>query len=1477
MRIAVLGPLEVRGDDGAPVAVPGAKERLLLAVLVAGAPHVVGADRIAETLWDGAPPDSARKSLQAHLVRLRSSLEPDRPKGSTGRYVVRRGAGYALAADRDDVDALRLGDLAARGRAQLVSGQPADAARLLTEALDLWRGEPYADWPQASFAEAERRRLVEVRSAAHSALIEAQLALGRHADVVPELERLVAGEPLREGWWRLLMLALYRAGRQGDALAAGRRARALLAEELGTEPGLGLRQMEAAILAHDPALEHTPRRTPSPVDDRKPSAHLRGSCPYKGLTAYQPGDAALFHGRRRLVATLVARLVDAPVLVVSGPSGAGKSSAVRAGLVPALADGALPGSSGWRAEIVTPGRAPVDALASLTGDTPPAGPVLLVCDQFEELWAPGIAPAERTAFLDAVLGLIDDGIVVRCVAVVRGDHVGRLAEHAAFPERLAGALVLVPALTDDELGEVVREPAAAAGLTADPELVEAVVADVLGRPGALPLLSTALVGTWERRRGDTLTLAGYLEAGGVAGALARSAEDAYRALDEPGRGLAPRLLVRLADVDDGGALVRRPLQLAELDLDGEGGGARRQVVETFVRRRLLSLDGDRLEVAHEALLTEWPRLARWLDDDAAGRAVRRHLVPAVRDWAARGRPDDELYRGARLAAALDWAAGDDADPTPLERQFLDASQERADAELREAHEQVVRERWARRRTRRLALGLSVVLVMALVATLLAVRFQQAADTRATEAERLSLLADANRVAALSGNAASVDDALLLAVQALRLAATPESEDGLLGALVAHRRIVGVATGGEDVRDSTLGGGMLFLDDGRSLSAWSVGSAEQRASAPRRIGAWGGWVVADGSPTEDLLAAAGVDVYGDMWVRLLGPGRARDLLGSGQAGGRPIGISFSADGRRVTVLVADAPGTAGDLWSATEFDVATGARREPGIAGPLAGPADRAVADVSDDGRTAVVFDGGGAWAPAVLASVADGSQVTLQVPRRDAAVTGFRALGTGAAQLWSDGAVTLYGSDGRSVQTVLTEQVPVLDVVLAPDGSWGATAGAGGGISLWAVDPSTGRWDVRESFFGHAGDVQNAEVSSDGRWLVTVGADGRIVVWDGAPGGGFGTPLAAAGDRRLAGRPVVVEQGRLVAAPTLPAGTNAEDGSAVAVSFLDPRTGRVVDEVSVGEIEKYALSGAPSMALSPDASRIAITTGLTTRIVDTGARRLVGPEIRLPPTLEVGSDGLPLPAAVVPCLTWTPEDELLLCNGGSSLVRVAEALVRLDPETGEELGRSEMRAVLDQIAISPGDGTVSVNSLQRGGLWDGQMNFLSPDLLLLDVLTFDRQGVFTDISFSSDGSRLALTGRSGDLYLVEMATRSDSRAKVTSTAAPVQVEWLPDDRTVALGASDGTVLLFDTERGQLRAPAMPVAGDGQPADVHLVPVSSTDLIALTGDRPGRRWSLDPDVWIEQACAVVGGRDLDRADWDRYLPDRPYRPACSDLD
>ena len=277
VHFAVLGPLEVCRDDLSPVLVPGAKERVLLAVLLAAVPAAVADDRLQDAVWDGAPPPTARKSLQAHVVRLRSALEPDRPRGSSGRYVARRGAGYALSVERAAVDALRAADLAARGRAQLAGGETELAVAELTAARALWRGQPYADWPYAPFAERERRRLAELRVGVDTGLLEAQLALGRHADVLPELEALIAQDPLREGWWRLLMLALYRDGRQADALAAGRRVRALLADELGADPGPGLRAMETAILAHDPGLELGSRGPDGPVRERADAVRGRTS------------------------------------------------------------------------------------------------------------------------------------------------------------------------------------------------------------------------------------------------------------------------------------------------------------------------------------------------------------------------------------------------------------------------------------------------------------------------------------------------------------------------------------------------------------------------------------------------------------------------------------------------------------------------------------------------------------------------------------------------------------------------------------------------------------------------------------------------------------------------------------------------------------------------------------------------------------------------------------------------------------------------------------------------------------------------------------------------------------------------------------------------------------------------------------------------------------------------------------------------
>jgi DNA-binding SARP family transcriptional activator/WD40 repeat protein len=1475
MRIAVLGPLEVLTDDGVPLAVPGAKERLLLAVLAAAAPGVVSAERLVDSLWDGDPPASARKSLQAHVVRLRSSLEPGRPKGSPGRYVVRRGAGYALAVDRGSIDGLHIGDVAARGHARLASGELAEAERQLTAAVDLWRGEPYADWPDAPFADAERRRLTEVRAGAVAGLLEARLQLGRHAHVLPELERLVVEEPLREDWWRLLMLALYRAGRQADALAAGRRARTLLAEELGVDPGPALRATETAVLSQDPALESPAVPPLRAVEDGSSALDgtAQGACPYKGLAAYQVEDAALFHGRERLVAGLVARLVDAPILLVSGPSGAGKSSAVRAGLVPALTAGVLPGSRRWRSVIVTPGPSPVDVLADLTGDRPPDEPVVLVCDQFEELWAPGVEPAERGAFLDAVLGLIDDGIVIRCVVVVRGDHVGRLAEHATFAERAGPALVLVPPLTEPEIRAIVREPASAVGLGVDPDLVDAAVADVLGQAGALPLLSTALVGTWQRRRGDQLTLAGYLEAGGVEGALIRSAEAAYGALDESGQHLARRLFVRLADTDDGGTLVRRAVPLDEVDLSG----ARRGVVESFVNRRLLALDGDRLEVAHEALLTAWPRLRRWLDDDAAGRAVRRHLAPAAREWEAGGRPGDELYRGARLAAALDWAAGPDAGVTPVEQRFLDASRETAQAELTAARQRADREAAARHRTRRLAAGLAAVLIVALVAALLAVRAQR----RAQEA---SVVADANRLAALSTTVGRLDLSLLLAAQAVRLADTPETQDGLLAALSENgraERVIGF-DGFPYAAHIADRGRVLFYDAGTGLVSRQVGAS----GSPRPVvglppdpdGPLDGWRVVAPSPADDVLLAAGQTGEGVPWVRTVAAdGTLRTIAEGPAVGGLPMGGSFTGDGRSVQLLVA-APDPdrveSSTRWSLATIDVADGTVHETGLTGAIAAPIESLSGGL--DSGVAVLADDTGA-AGTVVIDVADGRAAVATETSRPATGLEFRPLPSGAAQFWDDGGVTLFDRRGVVVQQLEAHQEPVRDAVVAPDMTWAVTAGDGPLVVLWDIDPMTGRWSQRDVLSGHDGDVRDLSLDPTGSRLYTMSFDGTIIAWDMSPDGTFGRSYPGLDGRWVSYRPQFVEpDGLLVAATRTGASIGeAEEGpgpgtESVAAVFIDAGTGDVVDEVVVGDTLGRFGAGS-SVSVSPDGRLVAVTWLLGTTVLDTDTRTIVE-EIALPPTGSVEPDGWALPATAVFSAGWTPDGETLLLGsveGGDIFESTEGHLVPVDVGTWEIGEPIAGTGAAQSIEVSP-DGSLLAMASAAGEIV--LLDATSLDVLERIPLADGERG--TDLSFSSDGRLLAAGGESGGLYVLDTGTWDRIAAPtVLHEGAVVQVEWLRDDRTVVTAGIDGAATLFDVERGLVRGRPLATTDAPGNAIAFLVPEPTDQLVVLHGERAGRRFPLEPSVWLEEACAVAG-RDLTQTEWDRYLPDQPYERTCT---
>ncbi len=546
-----------------------------------------------------------------------------------------------------------------------------------------------------------------------------------------------------------------------------------------------------------------------------------GICPFKGLASFEPVDADYFFGRERLVAELVARLVGAGFLGIVGPSGSGKSSVLRAGLLPALAGGVLPGSGGWRRLLLRPGERPLeelrrvlvsgakDPLAEALDALPANARLLLAVDQLEELFTACRSDAERAAFADTLARAAadPDGRAIVVVAL-RADFYGRFAAYPGFAELLGGNQVLVGPMQASDLRRAVELPAGRVGLRVEPGLSDALVDDVEGEPGALPLLSTALLELWQTRQENTLTLAAYRESGGVHGAVARLAEGTYARIPDEHKPLVRALMLRLVGEDEGDAPVRRRAPLSELDLERNEDVA--DVLATLADSRLVTVSEGSVEVAHEALLREWPRLHEWIEEDTEGRRLRRHITQAASEWDAAGRDRGELYRGARLAAALDWTADHALDVNELEREFVTESREASEQEAKRA-------RRTNRRLRVLLAGVAVLLAAAVAGGMLAVN--QRGEARDAETAQL-----AQRLGAQALVEDDLDRSLLLARQAVAIDRSPQTRSYLLQALLRSPKADGIMHGRTEFLRA-----IEVSRDGRTLA---VGSYPRRTSLLR---------------------------------------------------------------------------------------------------------------------------------------------------------------------------------------------------------------------------------------------------------------------------------------------------------------------------------------------------------------------------------------------------------------------------------------------------------------------------------------------------------------------------------------------------------------------------------------------------------------------------------------------------------------------
>ena len=585
MDYRILGPLEVL-RNGKPLDLGPHKQRALLALLLLHPGRVVATDRILEELW-GDDAQGKEKSLWAYISRLRSVLEPDRTTTAPSELLVTRDHGYLLEIAREEVDAARFEDAAVRGR-NLTVDDPERASALLHDAIGMWRGSALQDFTYDDFARAEINRLEELRVGATEDAYDADLRIGRAAELIGGLEVLVDDHPLRERPVGQLMLALYRAGRSADALRTFDRFRRRVGEELGIEPSPELRRLEEQILLHDSGLQL--RQGTARTELIRPDARN----PYKGLRAFEEDDAADFFGRDRLVAETLRTLGDgARLIALVGPSGSGKSSVMRAGVIPALRKGAVPDSDMWAICHMLPGSQPfLELEATLlrsTLDAPDSlrdvlssddsgllraalrvlpddsSRLVLAIDQFEELFTLVDDESVRRRFIDQLVAAIDDTYGrVTVIVTLRSDFYSRPVEYPNLADRLSGSVINVPPLAPDELEAAALEPAERSGVLLEPALLAELVADVIGQPGALPTYQYTLTEMFDRRSGDVLSTDVYRALGGVRGAISQRADDLYDSLGSDQKEAAHQLFLRLITVTETGASGRRRLFASEI-------------------------------------------------------------------------------------------------------------------------------------------------------------------------------------------------------------------------------------------------------------------------------------------------------------------------------------------------------------------------------------------------------------------------------------------------------------------------------------------------------------------------------------------------------------------------------------------------------------------------------------------------------------------------------------------------------------------------------------------------------------------------------------------------------------------------------------------------------------------------------------------------------------------------------------------------
>lgn len=1719
LDIALLGPLAV-SRSGSRLDVTGPKRRALLILLALHAGAPVGPEAIVEALWPNERTGREISTLRVHISHLRDTLEPDRDAES--QIIVTRGSGYMLVTEHVGLDIVRFERLVVDGRSYLAE-QPELALERLDAALRLWRGRPLQDVEYEEFAQESIRRLESARLQTLEDRAEALIALGQDTAAIEDLEAMVHTHPTRENPVLLLMRALYRTGRQAEALRVARRHTRHLAQQ-GLEPSPRLSVLEDQILTHDPVLlpaESTPSgdirpgrsvrgyelreevgagsigvvyrafqpsvgrevavkvihprfaqapefvrrfaeearlvaslehphivplhdfwrepggaflvlrwmdggsldhrigrsmdrnaigamfgqlcsalgyahsagvvhrdirpenvlfdgagnaylsdfglavigietghtgQHPSPIEppyappevvrgegptvaadiyglgvllaevtarqelgaddpalsgglgevvtvatapnpaDRYPdTAAFRAALdqaigpakvpaprrvrrnPYKGLEPFEEGDSADFYGRDDVIERLLDVLMTGGLTAIIGASGSGKSSLVKAGVIPQLRQGAVPGSDEWAIVSMVPGADPFDEFhiglrsaalvhgASLAGQGSgelraallaaldgPSSRALLFVDQFEEVFSTEVDQATRLRFVDNLVDLATDPAHhVRVILTLRADFSDRPLDHPRLGELMARGSVLLAPMLPEQIEDAIRRPAARVGVEVEPGLVSEIVRDVSSAAAYLPLLQYVLAELFERRSEDRLTVHAYRSLGGLHGVLERRAEATYASLDRAAQIATRQLFLRMVHVGDHGEETRRRLPVSELRGLGKSGDID-TALEAFDAVRLITYDRDpvtrapTVEVAHETVIRHWTRYRIWVDEARADLMAHRRLAASAAIWSQAAEDPSYLLTGGPLAAAQALVSGDRLSLNELEERFL-AESEQADQKARrlEVERRLEESRLRHRARRRLMLGIGTAVVAVIVGAIAVFAWmerQRANDLAATQAGQ-SL---ARELAAASlGNLTSADPDLSLLLAIAGAEQSLEAGEEILPEVVEalHRAVInprphmviegaGSARSGQILDYSADGSMLLMLSRDGGASVVDADSGETLYSIP-----------AIEPP------AFGVDFHPDgrSILTIHRDGARQWDLESGRVTHRfPRGgvdevtaAQYSGDGSRV--------GVGGDdgvirVFDSTSLDV---------VAVFDAGHTERVSSiEFSPDGTrvASAGFDG-----VAIVWELESQTELVRTLDERivtEITSVSWHPWESAAAVTVGGGEMFLFDADtGERLNSYGTGQNHSHAISFDPNsGALVIAAGADGFARLYgswtggeaAIELPSGGVPLRDAEFRPGRLVE----------IATVGVDGRVRIWRDILGSElperntgtlYGITGADAGGDRF-----------FVNAHAFWLGTPPELQTTIEV--IDASTGQTL-------LTRPTIRGWDELqrdaTISRDGSLVAYSGpsgDLEIADVDTGQVTVLEDSGGWAASLSFSSDGQYIAGGGYDgtIAVWevaTGELSTTLTGHGDRRPAYGSAPSRPTPGLAGSNAQTALR--VDDLEFHP-DGRLASSGL------DGTVRIWDPSTGAAEVIhEFDYET--SSIALSPDGDTLAASDIAGNIVLLDGST-GEIVDRLESVSGGSRLAFSPDGTHIA-GAGPGRLAyVWDLDTGRI---ARRFAGAFYPATSVGFVDDGTELLVMEGTGIVRRYVLDPERLLDLARDETA-RELTDEECMRYL-------------